>query len=378
MRGMAADPLLETPSGAPRARSLGIPFGGEPGPWNAITDVAGVEVGFATLIEGDAVRTGATAIHPRGRADRGDPCAAGVHVQNGNGEMTGAAWIAESGTMSGPIVLTSTHSIGAAHEGVVRWIAEHHDEPDDAWFLPVVAETYDGWLNDAMGLHVRPEHVLDALGAARRGPLEEGSVGGGTGMNAYGYKAGTGTASRVIAHRGEHLTVGVLVQANFGRRRHLTVAGVPLGETFTDDDPLGDAWSLPPGAGSIIGVVVTDAPLIPDQCAALARRMPIGVARTGTTVSHSSGDLFLALSTANERAFTPGALPRRDRAAYDALRFVPWGAIDPLFEAVVQATEEAIVDAMVAAEEMLGRDGHRSPGLPRQRVADVMRERRRV
>lgn len=372
---MATDPLQRTPSGAPRARSIGIPFGGRPGPCNAITDVAGVEVGYATLIRGDDVRTGVTAIHPRGRDDRGDPCAAGVHVHNGNGEMTGTAWIAESGTTSGPIAITTTHSIGAAHEGVVRWIVEHHDEPDDAWFLPVVAETYDGYLNDAAGLHVRPEHVLEALASARGGPIDEGSVGGGTGMNCYGFKAGTGTASRIVEHRGDALTVGVLVQANFGRRRHLSIAGVPMGEHLADDDPMAGSWSLPPGSGSIVGIVITDAPLLSDQCAALARRMPIGVARTGSIVSHSSGDLFLALSVGNPGSITPGTDPRPDRDAYDRLRFVPWGAMDALLEAVVLATEEAIIDAMVASDEMVGRGGHRSPGLPRGRVRDLLRER---
>ncbi|MFM7718177.1 MAG: P1 family peptidase, partial [Actinomycetota bacterium] len=236
---MAADPLLATPSGKPRARSLGIPFAGTPGRWNAITDVPGVEVGYTTLVEGSDVRTGVTAIHPRGRADRGDPCAAGFHSQNGNGEMTGAAWIAESGTTSGPIAITNTHAIGAAHEGIVRWIAANYPDASDTWFLPVAAETWDGWLNDVAGLHVRPEHAVAALEAATSGPIEEGSVGGGTGMNAYGYKAGSGTASRIVEHGGERYAVGVFVQANFGRRAELVVAGVPVGRELLDDDPLG-------------------------------------------------------------------------------------------------------------------------------------------
>ena len=366
------DPPLVTPSGSPRARSLGIAFPGTTGRWNAITDVPGVEVGYTTLIEGTDVRTGVTGIHPRGRSDRGDPCAAGIHSHNGNGEMTGMAWILESGTTSGPIAITNTHSIGAAHEGIVRWISANYPDASDTWFLPVAAETYDGWLNDIAGLHVRPEHVVAALDAAAAGPIEEGSVGGGTGMNAYGYKAGSGTASRIVSHGTDLFTVGVFVQANFGRRAELVVAGVPVGLDLLDDDPLGASVATPPGAGSIIGVVATDAPLLPNECAALARRVPIGVARTGTSVSHFSGDLFLALSVGNPGAITPGA-PQGRPTSLDALRFVPWGAMDPFFAAVVSATEEAILDAMVASEEMVGFRGHRSPGLPRERLADLLR-----
>ena len=374
---MAADPHLRSPSGRPRARGLGIPFPGTPGRWNAITDVPGLEVGYATLVEGTDVRTGVTGIHPRGRADRGDPCAAGFHSHNGNGEMTGLAWIAESGTTSGPLAITNTHSIGAAHEGVVRWIVAHHDEPADTWFLPVVAETWDGWLNDVSGLHVRPEHAVAALDAAASGPLEEGSVGGGTGMNCYSYKAGTGTASRLVEHAGETYTVGVLVQANFGGRAELTVAGVPVGLEMTDDDPLGEWEPAPPGAGSIIGIVVTDAPLLPQQCAALARRMPIGVARTGSSVSHFSGDLFLGLSVGNPGAFTPGA-PGGVPIGLDTLRFVPWGSVDPLLVATVAATEEAILNALVAAEEMVGFRGHRTPAMPHDRLVELLRAAGRI
>lgn len=374
---MNGDPLLRTPSGRPRARSLGISFSGIPGEWNAITDVPGVEVGYTTLIEGTDVRTGVTGIHPRGRGDRGDPCAAGFHSHNGNGEMTGVSWIEESGTTAGPIAITNTHSVGAAHEGILRWIAGRYPDPSDTWFLPVAAETWDGWLNDVAGFHVRPDHVVAALDAAGSGALEEGSVGGGTGMNAYGFKAGSGTASRVVDGIGGAFTVGVFVQANFGRRRELVVDGVPVGLDLLDDDPIGSWRAAPPGAGSIIGIVATDAPLLPHQCAALARRMPVGVARTGTSVSHFSGDLFLGLSVGNPGAITPASLVGPS-PALDAMRFVPWGAMDDLFAAVVSATEEAILNALVANEEMIGLRGHRSPRLPRERLVELLRAAHRL
>lgn len=374
---MATDPHLVTPAGSPRARSLGIAFEGRAGAWNSITDVPGVEVGYITLQQGSDVRTGVTGIHPRGRGDRGDPCAAGVHSHNGNGEMTGFAWVQESGTTSGPIAITNTNSIGAAHEGIVRWIVANHPDADDTWFLPVAAETWDGWLNDVAGLHVRPDDVVEALDNARSGPIDEGSVGGGTGMTAFGYKAGSGTASRMVACGSESYTVGVFVQANFGRRGELVVRGVPVGLDLLEDDPLGASAAIPPGAGSIIGIVVTDAPLLPVQCAALARRIPIGVARTGTSFSHFSGDLFLALSVGNALAFTPGPLGRTS-PGLDSLRFVRWGAMDPMFAAVASATEEAILDAMVASDETIGFRGHRVPGFPRDRVVDLLRAAGRI
>jgi L-aminopeptidase/D-esterase-like protein len=360
-------PHEATPAGKPRARALGLPFAGRPGRWNAITDVPGLEVGYVTLIEGDRVRTGVTAIHPRGAAGAGDPVAAGFHSQNGNGEMTGVSWIGESGTFTGPVAITNTHAVGVAHAGIVAWMIRHHQAAADGWLLPVAAETWDGYLNDINGHHVTEEAVVAALEAARPGPVEEGSVGGGTGMNCYQFKGGSGTASR---RAGTH-TVGVFVQANFGARRELVLAGVPLGAALADDNPMAGFAVAPPGAGSVIAVVATDAPLFPHQCQALARRVTAGIARTGTSGSHFSGDLFLAFSTANPGAFRPGPRPRRQ------LDFLAWETIDPLYEAVVQATEEAVVNALVANEEMTGRDGRRTPALPRARVIELLSSRLR-
>lgn len=369
-------PLLRTPSGKPRARSLGINFDGRPGAWNAITDVAGVEVGYATLIEGDAVRTGVTAIHPRGRDGPGDPCAAGYHNQNGNGEMTGVSWIEESGTMSGPIGITNTHAVGVVHGSIVRWTVRHHPDLADAWLLPVAAETWDGYLNDINGGHVTEAVGVKALEAARRGPIDEGSVGGGTGMNCYEFKGGSGTASRLVEYGGIDYTLGVFLQTNFGARRELVVRGIPIGETLAADNPMAEHFSAPAGAGSCIGIVITDAPLLPDQCRALARRVTLGLARTGTTGSHFSGDLFLALSVGNPGAFTPGfrSLYGDGAGRLDRLEFVPWGFMDRLSEAVVQATEESVLNALVTSEEMVGYRGHRTPGLPRDRVATLVAE----
>jgi len=364
-----------TPAGKPRARSLGIPFAGTPGPWNAITDVPGVQVGYVTLIEGDSVRTGVTAIHPRGPDGATDPVAAGYFSQNGNGEMTGLPWIAESGTFCLPIAITTTHAVGIAHAGIVAWTAGHYPERGDAWSLPVAAETWDGYLNDTSGHHVTEAAVIAALEAAQSGPIEEGSVGGGTGMNCYQFKGGNGTASRTVPYRSTTYTVGVFLQANFGERWELTLGGLPLGELLTEDNPMPGRSSQPPGAGSVIAIVATDAPLLPHQCAAMARRVTLGLARTGTTGSHYSGDLFLAFSTGN-----PGAvsLHRRqaEEHAYDQLTFIPWGAMNPFLTAVVHGVEEAVANALVANEEMTGRDGHRSPALPRDQVADLFRNRR--
>ncbi len=371
-------PHAATPSGKPRARALGIPFGGTPGRWNAITDVPGVQVGYTTLIQGDSVRTGVTAIHPRGPGGAADPVAAGFFSQNGNGEMTGVSWIGESGTFSLPIAITNTHAVGIAHAAIVAWTVKHHPELGDDWSLPVAGETWDGYLNDINGHHVTEQVALDALESAASGPVEEGSVGGGTGMNCYEFKGGNGTASRLVDYAGTTYTVGVFLQANFGSREELTLAGLPLGELLADDNPLAEHSAVPPGAGSVIAVVATDAPLLPHQCTAMARRVTLGLARTGTTGSHFSGDLFLAFSTANPGGFSPydpaagGGAGQR----YDRLTFLPWGAMNPFFTAVVQGVEEAVANALVANEDMVGRDGRRSPALPRDRVADLFRARR--
>jgi L-aminopeptidase/D-esterase-like protein len=370
-----------TADGRPRARGLGLVLPGTPGPENAVTDVPGLTVGMVTLIEGDGalvrgsgpVRTGVTAILPRGRDGLGVPCAAGLHSLNGNGEMTGTAWIAESGAFSTPVTITNTHAVGACHRGTIDFVVAERPEVGAQWLLPVVAETWDGYLNDINGDHVHPSHAVRALQDATSGPVAEGSVGGGTGMNCYGFKGGTGTASRQVVHGSTTYTVGALLQANFGSRAELTVAGVHVGPRLAGDNPMeeGDWFERDglraglAGAGSVIVVVATDAPLLPGQCAALARRVPLGLARTGTSGSHFSGDIFLAFSTGN-----PGALSSRIplRAAsdddYESLTFIPWGRLDPFYEAVVECVEEAVLNALVVNADMVGRDGHRSPALP--------------
>ncbi|MER6808583.1 P1 family peptidase [Spirillospora sp. NPDC000708] len=361
-----------------RARALGLPMPGDTGPLNAITDVPGVEVGCVTLVSGDGplrpgegpVRTGVTALLPRGRAGLADACAAGVHSLNGNGEMTGSHWLAETGALNTPVLITNTHAVGACHRGAIEWMLRESPGSQD-WMLPVVAETWDGYLNDIGGAHVRPEHAVRALDAARGGPVEEGSAGGGTGMNCYGFKGGNGTSSRVVRYGGDAYTVGAFVQANFGSRKDLTVRGVPVGAALADDNPMEDTdWLGLAGAGSVIAVVATDAPLIPGQCTALARRVPLGLARTGTYGQHSSGDIFLAFSTANAGALT-GGFPAGEEG-YETLRFVPWNRIDPFYEAVVQTVEEAVLNALLAARTMIGRDGHRSPALPHDRLRDLL------
>jgi D-aminopeptidase len=354
-----------------RARDFGVEFDGTPGGWNAITDVPGVEVGFATLIDGDGplregagpVRTGVTAVLPLGRDGVGTSCAAGYSSFNGNGELTGSHWLEESGALALPVALTNTHAVGPVHRGVLEWSLAMKPELRPRWHLPVVGETWDGYLNDINGRHVTEDTARQALETADTGPLVEGSVGGGTGMNCYGFKGGTGTSSRTVVVDGTPYVVGVLTQANFGARRELVVRGRRLGEQLLDDNPIEDGeWLVPAGAGSCITVVATDAPLLPGQCKGLARRVPLGLARTGTTGSHFSGDIFLAFSTAN-----PGALDSGLDTPIGGLRrldFLPWGAMDALYEAVVQATEEAVVNVLVAADTMVGRDGHRSPGFP--------------
>ena len=393
------DPQQYSPDGRPRARGLGIPLPGHPGPWNAITDVPGVAVGYVTIVQGEGplvpghgpVRTGVTAILPRGADGVGVPCAAGWWSLNGNGEMTGTTWIEEVGALGLPITLTNTHAVGSCHRGSIDWIAGRHPDLAVEWLLPVVAETWDGYLNDINGAHITPAHAVAALEAAHAGPLAEGSVGGGTGMNCYSFKGGSGTASRKVPYGTSDYTVGVFVQANFGARSELRVAGLPMGDLLAEDNPIehddwlavdhrraGQASGRPgraaPGSGSVIVVIATDAPLLPGQCKALARRVPLGLARTGTAGGHFSGDIFLAFSTGNPGALT-SSFPDHDPTDtdYESLRFVPWGRLDPFFTAVVEGVEEAVLNVLVVNEDMTGRDGHRSPCLPRDRVVEVLR-----
>jgi D-aminopeptidase len=372
-------PQTHTANGRPRTRGLGIVLPGKPGPLNAITDIDGVEVGLTTLIEGDAVRTGVTAILPRGRDGVGQPCAAGWYSLNGNGEMTGTTWIDEAGSFNLPVVLSNTHAVGACHTGVVSWVNRINPRLARQWLLPVCAETWDGYLNDINGGHVRPEHVEAALDSASAGAVAEGSVGGGTGMNCYEFKGGNGTASRLVPYGQRTFAVGAFVQANFGSRAELTVAGKHVGPGLLDDNPLADDWfevdrvKAPPGAGSVIVIVATDAPLLPGQCKALARRVPLGLARTGTAGSHFSGDIFLAFSTADvpglASAFPAGPVGDDE---FGSLTFVPWGRMDDLYTGVVLAVEEAVLNALVVNDDMIGRDGHRSPRLPHERLMSLL------
>jgi D-aminopeptidase len=360
-----------------RARQLGVPFDGQPGPLDAITDVAGVEVGSTTLISGNGplkvgegpVRTGVTVVLPRGKVDK-DPVYAGWFSLNGNGEMTGTTWIEEAGLLAGPVGITNTHSVGTVRDTMIAWGLKH-DVVGDDWSLPVVAETFDGFLNDINGFHVKPEHVVSALDGAHGGAIPEGNIGGGTGMVCYGFKGGTGTASRVISKEMGGYTVGVLVQCNCGRRPQLTIAGVPVGKEIPDAAPYAQLTS-PPGneqagdVGSIIIVVATDAPLLPHQLKRLARRASLGLARTGSTSGNGSGDIFIAFSTAN-----PGA----DKSpGPNSVLTVSNSRISPIFNATVEATEEAIVNAMVAAETMTGRDGHTVNALPHEQLQQVLKK----
>jgi L-aminopeptidase/D-esterase-like protein len=286
--------------------------------------------------------------------------------------MTGTTWIEETGALCLPITITNTHAVGMAHRGTIDWVVATHPGLAREWLLPVAAETWDGYLNDINGAHVRPEHAVRAIEAARGGPVAEGSVGGGTGMNCYAFKGGSGTASRAVGYGADAYTVAAFVQANFGARGELTIAGVPMGDLLAGDNPLeGPDWLVPAGAGSVIVVLATDAPLLPGQCKALARRVPLGLARTGTSGSHFSGDVFLAFSTANRGALG-SAYPAGEPAAdeYEALRFVPWGRMDRFYEAAVHAVEEAVLNVLVAGEDMVGRDGHRTPGLPVDQVLE--------
>ncbi|MCG3180262.1 MAG: Beta-peptidyl aminopeptidase BapA [Phycisphaerae bacterium] len=353
-----------------RARELGIVIGRlATGEHNAITDVAGVRVGHASVVRGDDVRTGVTVIRPRGRQlARLDPLFAGVHSLNGNGEMTGAHWIREAGLLGSEIAITNTHSVGTVHEAMIAWDVERRRDPaDSAWQMPVVAETYDGWLNDIDGQHVKREHVFAALDSAADGPVAEGCVGGGTGMICHNFKGGIGTASRVLAAEFGGWTVGALVQANYGLRALLTVAGVPVGREITFDEV--PRSGLPTGLGSIIVIVATDAPLIPSQCTRLAQRAGMGLARVGSVGADSSGDIFLAFSTANH----PAAHYRKQVEPID-VRMLSGPMMSLLFEAVVEAVEESIVNALCMATTTTGIQGRVSHAIPLDRLVEVMRK----
>ena len=367
-------PASTKPGLPARARDLGIPFDGETGPLNAITDVAGVEVGFTTIIEGNGalrigegpVRTGVTVIHPRGKEAPFEGVWAGRFSLNGNGEMTGVHWIDEAGVFAGPVAITNTHSVGLAHHGILRWLVRHpgFDSQSDLWMLPVAAETCDEYLNDINGQHVTEDHVAAACDNATSGPVAEGNVGGGTGMICYEFKGGTGTASRRCTIKGETYTTGVLVQANFGTRRDLSVRGVPVGRHLKDNL----LWDRPPhvhAQGSIIAIAITDAPLMPLQLQRIAKRIGLGVARTGTSSENGSGDIFLAMSTGNEVADSG-----HDGDA--SLNYIPTHEMDPLFLATVEATEEAIINALVAAETMTGQGDHTAHAIDHAALKDIM------
>ena len=347
---------------------------------NAITDVAGVEVGYTTTIRGEGklvvgkgpVRTGVTAIIPRGHDSLNDPVYAGMFSLNGNGEMTGTHWIEESGFLEGPVVITNTHSVGVARDAVIAWRIKHGaaDASGYWWSLPLVAETWDGWLNDTNGFHVKPEDVFHALDFAHSGAIEEGSVGGGTGMICYEFKGGNGTASRKIDIKvgkdkpAQSYTVGVFVQANFGRRALLMIAGVPVGKEIPGSVYKDDT-------GSCIAVVATDAPLLPNQLKRLARRVSIGLARTGTISGNGSGDLFIAFSTANRNSWAP------DQVTH-SVQTVPNDLMDPIFTGVVEATEEAVVNALVDNQTMTGAGNHRVEALPHDRLHEILKKYNRL
>jgi D-aminopeptidase len=375
--------LLQITSQAqkPRARDIGIPFDGITGKYNAITDVKGVEVGYSTIISGNGknvlgkgpVRTGVTAILPRGKNN--NPVYANWYTLNGNGEMTGTTWVTESGFLETPVMITNTNSVGVVRDAVLKWFVNRHWYKEDFWYTyPVVAETYDGFLNDIYGFHVKESNAWEALDSAKSGYLKEGNVGGGTGMMCLGFKGGTGTASRMVKIKDSSYTVGVLVQSNFGRKKSLTIAGVPVGKELMDT--LNNELKLPPqhyrkeGDGSIIVVVATDAPLLPHQLKRIAQRVPLGIGIVGGRGTNGSGDIFIAFSTANANAFQ-----RNDFTKVDEL---PNDLIDPLFEATVQAVEEAIINAMVAAETMEGINGNKSYALPHQLVIDLLRKYNRI
>src|SRR5512139_2496592 len=355
----------------PRARDLGIPFEGTPGECNAITDVPGVTVGYATIVEGDSARTGVTIIHPRGGDDH-DPVFAGWFPFNGNGEMTGSAWVEEGGFLEGPIGITNTHSVGIVRDTIIQWQVEH-SRIFQGWSCPLVTETADGWLNDINAFFVKPEHVLAALSTAKSGFIEEGNVGGGTGMLCYEFKGGTGTSSRKLPQQLGGWTIGALAQTNFGRRFQLTIAGVPVGKHIKEDSVLTSGEDpFKQDSGSLIVVIATDAPLLPHQLKRLAKRASLGMARTGSLGGNGSGDIFLAFSTANPNA----ALGDRDGLA--SIQALSNNFIDPILMASAYTTEEAIINSMVAAEDMTGYRGVSAKALPHDKLIEIMRLYNRV
>jgi len=364
----------------PRARELGVPFDGTPGKFNDITDVSGVLVGHTTLVSGEGklqigkgpVRTGVTAVLPRGKNSMNDAVFAGWFSQNGNGEMTGTTWVEESGFLEGPVMITNTHSVGVVRDAVIQWRVAH-GQPDPTgywWSLPVVAETWDGWLNDINGFHVKPEHAFHAIDTAHDGYVEEGVVGGGTGMICNEFKGGIGTSSRKLDVKDGGYTIGVLVQCNYGIRPNLRIAGVPVGREISEDPAYASAPFDEVDRGSIIVVVATDAPLLSHQLKRLARRVSLGLGRNGSISGNGSGDIFIAFSTANPHA-------DRGKRVVD-LKMLPNDAVDPIFAATVQATEEAIVNAMVAAETTTGIENHKVIALPHEKLRAVLKKYNRL
>jgi D-aminopeptidase len=364
----------------PRARDLGVPFDGTPGPLNAITDVAGVTVGHTTLISGAGklevgkgpVRTGVTAVFPRGKEVNDTGVFAGWWSLNGNGEMTGTTWVEESGILTGPVMITNTHSVGVVRDAVIQWTVAHRKVgPDDDWWsLPVVAETWDGYLNDINGFHVKAEDAFHAIDSSHGGSVEEGAVGGGTGMVCNGFKGGIGTSSRRLSEKDGGYTVGVLVQCNYGSRQNFRVAGIPVGREIPSDDPYASAPDDITERGSIIVIVATDAPLLPHQLKRLARRVSLGLGRNGSISGNGSGDIFIAFSTANTGS-----------AAVDRvvdLKMLPNDKLNPVFAATVEATEESIINAMVAATSMTGIDNHRVIALPHDQLRAILKKYNRL
>lgn len=368
----------------PRARDIGVPFAGTTGAFNAITDVKGVEVGYSTLISGEGenivgqgpVRTGVTAIFPRGKASKFNPVFANWYSLNGNGEMTGTTWVTESGFLETPIMITNTNSVGDVRQAVLKWFVDTDWYQGDEWWYtyPVVAETYDGFLNDIYGFHVKEQHVLEAISDAKGGQIAEGNIGGGTGMMCLGFKGGTGTSSRLVQIKDSTYTVGALVQTNFGERKSLTIAGVPVGLALKDT--LNDELNLPPqsyrkkGDGSIIVILATDAPLLPHQLKRISQRIPLGVGKTGGYGRNGSGDIFMAFSTANANAF--------QRNDFSTVNLLPNDLINPLLEATVQAVEEAIINALVAAETMEGINGNKSYAIPHDLLLKTLKKYKRI